>query len=393
MTLTGLEVLSQNTEKQKLLLGNVAYLCHSASVDQNFKIGVLVLKDILGARLKKIWGPQHGFVTDVQDNMVESSNFHHPYFDLPIESLYGETRVPSEKMMEGIDTIVVDLQDVGTRVYTYITTLSYVLDQAAKLGKRVIVLDRPNPVGGEMIEGNILEPEWKSFVGHLPIPMRHAMTMGEVGHFHLKHFDLECDYHVIQMENWKRSMSWDETGLPWVNPSPNLSTPNSALSFCGTVLFEGTNISEGRGTTRALEVIGAPKIDAYEWCDHLNQKVKEWKLEGFVLRPLQFYPMFQKHSGENCGGVHIHCTDHHKFESWKLGQLLLQESYHQKYFDFKWNDQPYEYQYENLAIDYINGTTKLREWVEKKGSLGELNAICSDSLDDFVKNRGSILLY
>ncbi|MCP4913343.1 MAG: DUF1343 domain-containing protein [Oligoflexia bacterium] len=393
MTLTGLDVLSTKKDLQKLIQGNVAYLCHSASIDQNFKIGVLILKDFLGERLKKIWGPQHGFVTDVQDNMVETTDFIHPYFKLPVQSLYGETRVPTPEMMEGIETIVVDLQDVGTRVYTYITTLSYVLDQASKLGKRVVVLDRPNPVGGVITEGNILEEEWKSFVGHLPIPMRHGMTMGEVGHFHLKHFDLNCDYHVVKMQDWKREMSWDETKLPWVNPSPNLSTSNSAYSFCGTVLFEGTNFSEGRGTTRALEVIGAPKIDCYEWTDHLNKKCEQWGLTGFILRPLQFYPTFQKHTGENCAGVHIHCTDHKKFESWKLGQLLIQECYHQKYYPFEWNANPYEYQFKNLAIDYINGSSKIREWVEVGGNKEELEALVENGQKEFQELRKACLLY
>jgi uncharacterized protein YbbC (DUF1343 family) len=393
-TITGLEVFVNNdSQVQSLAQGRVALLCHSASVDRNFTLSLIHLKKILGQRLIKIFGPQHGFVTDVQDNMIETGDYIHPYFKIPVHSLYGETRIPTDQMLKDIDTLIVDLQDIGTRVYTYITTLALTMEACAKKGIRVIVFDRPNPIGGEWIEGNILEPEWRSFVGHHPIPMRHGMTMGEIGLLQKKLYTPDSDYHVVTMKNWKRSFFWDETGLPWVNPSPNLATMDSAYTFPGTVLFEGTNISEGRGTTRSLEILGAPGIEPFALLDSIETELKEWDFQGVTLRAANFFPMFQKHAQTACGGFQIHVTNPKQFASWRFGLFMLKTFYKQTEFKFKWNDMPYEYQFKNLAIDYINGSQKIRQWVEDNGDLEQLNQIVSIKENQFKDLREDCLLY
>ena len=254
------------TESSKLIEGNVALLAHSASINSNLVHSAQVLKDLLGDRLIKLFGPQHGFVTDVQDNMVETKDFLHPYFKVPVHSLYGEVRKPTKEMLKSVDTFVVDLQDVGTRVYTYIHTLSYVLEACAEEKIKVVILDRPNPIGGEIIEGNILSPDYKSFVGLHPIPMRHGLTIGEMGRLINTHFLQDsCQLEVIKMQNWSRDTFWGQTQKEWILPSPNLPTSEGTIAFVGSVLFEGTSISEGRGTTRSPEIIGHPKLEAFNF--------------------------------------------------------------------------------------------------------------------------------
>ena len=391
--INGLDRLLNEKELQDSIQGNIGYLCHSASVDVNLDHGAIKLKQLFGDRLVKLFGPQHGFVCDVQDNMMETEDFVHPYFGLVIHSLYGEVRIPTDKMLEGLDTIIVDLQDVGTRVYTYISTLGLLMQACENKKITVVVLDRPNPVGGEIVEGAVLEKEWKSFVGHFDIPMRHAMTMGEVAQYAKKYQSPNCSLQVIPMKNWKRSMIWRDCQQEWVNPSPNLSTPESAISFCGTVLFEGTNVSEGRGTTRALEVLGHPKTAGFEFADHLNKVLSETDLTGYKLRPLNFMPTFQKHAGSSCGGIHIHTTDASTFYSWRLGQMILKEFYHTLGSDFAWNDKPYEYEFKGLAIDFINGNTSLREWIERNGSYEELLEIEKIGMQDYLDRRQEVLIY
>ena len=264
--------------------GNIGLLCHSASVSRDLRHSVDIVKEVFGDRLVKLFGPQHGFVTDVQDNMVETADFFHPHYQLPVYSLYGETRHPTKKMLEGIETLIIDLQDVGTRVYTYIQTLSLCLQECAKENIKVVILDRPNPIGGDIIEGSILEETFKSFVGLHEILQRHGLTMGEMAHFIKNKINLKIDLEVIPMTNWSRCMSYGDTGLHWVNPSPNLSTSHSAYSFVGSVLFEGTNISEGRGTTRALETIGHPNIDAFAFSEHLNKKWNNNSIYSWIYK-------------------------------------------------------------------------------------------------------------
>ena len=392
--ITGLERLVNEKTLQDSIKGNIGYLCHSASIDSNFNTGVVLLQKVFGKRLIKLFGPQHGFVTDVQDNMMETSHYVHPYFKIPVYSLYSETRTPTDEMLKDIDTMIVDLQDVGTRVYTYISTLSLLMDKCVGKNIKIVVLDRPNPVGGEMIEGTILKPDYKSFVGRYPIPQRHSLTMGEVGMYGKKVLNTDCDLEVITMKNWKRDMYWKDTGLSWVLPSPNLSTPESAITFAGTVLFEGTNISEGRGTTRALEVAGFPGIESFGFAERVMKRFHEEGLtEGYNLRPIIFLPTFQKHQGKNCGGVHIHPTINDKFESWTISQMLCREFKRELGDQFEFHNKPYEYEYHKLAIDLINGTDEVRHWVNNLGSLSELRKMEKVGYDKFKNERAGILLY
>lgn len=394
MTITlGLEKLLTDKKTQGLIKGKFGYLCHSASVDKGLTLGAINLIELFGERLHKIFGPQHGFVTDVQDNMVETHDFKHPYFERVIHSLYGETRIPTDPMLEGLETIVVDLQDVGTRVYTYISTLNLLMEKCASKGIRVVVLDRPNPARADIIEGTVLDLEWKSFVGQLPIPQRHGLTMGEVALFIRDIMQVKCDLHVVSMDGYKRSMTWEQTERHWVNPSPNLSTPNSCLSFPGTVLFEGTKLSEGRGTTRALEVVGAPNIEPFSFLKKIEKDLKAWNFEGIILRPQMFWPTFQKHAGKSCGGFHIHISDSSKAMGWRVGQFLLRAFRQELGNEFEWQDAAYEYEFDKLAIDLINGTDQLRHWVEKDGSMTGLLQLETIGMTEFMRARSSILLY
>ncbi|MDO9182663.1 MAG: DUF1343 domain-containing protein [Bacteriovorax sp.] len=392
--ITGLERLVNNKSLQESIKGNIGYLCHSASIDSQFNTGVVLLQKLFGSRLKKLFGPQHGFVTDVQDNMVETTHYIHPYFKIPVYSLYSETRTPSDEMLEGLNTLIIDLQDVGTRVYTYISTLSLIMEKCQGRDIKIVVLDRPNPVGGEIIEGCILKPDYKSFVGRYPIPQRHSMTMGEVAMFGEKILKTDCQIEVIKMEGWKRSMYWQDTALPWVLPSPNLPTPEGALTFAGTVLFEGTNISEGRGTTRPLEVAGFPGIESFSFCERVLKQFKaEGLTEGFNLRPIIFLPTFQKHQGQNCGGIHIHPTINNKFQSWSVSQMLCREFKRELGTEFQFHEKAYEYEFHKLAIDLINGTDEVRHWVYRLGSFSDLKALEVLGHDQFLNQREKILLY
>lgn len=392
--ITGLERLIVEKSLQESIKGNIGYLCHSASIDSNFNTGVVLLQKLFGPRLKKLFGPQHGFVTDVQDNMMETAHYVHPYFKIPVYSLYSETRTPTDEMLEGLDTLIIDLQDVGTRVYTYISTLSLIMEKCVGKDIKLVVLDRPNPVGGEMIEGTILKPGYESFVGRYPIPQRHSLTMGEVGLFGQKILKTNCNLEVIPMKNWKRDMYWVDTKLPWVLPSPNLPTMEGAITFAGTVLFEGTNVSEGRGTTRALEIAGFPGIESFSFCDRVMKRFADEGLtEGFNLRPIIFLPTFQKHQGQNCGGVHIHPTVNAKFKSWTVSQMLCREFKRELGDKFEFHTKPYEYEFHKLAIDLINGTDEVRLWVDKLGSLSELQKIEAQGQELFLNQRQDILIY
>lgn len=391
--ITGLEQFVNCHSLQKKIKGNVAYLCHGASVDKNLILGVFHLQKILGKRLVKIMGPQHGFVTDVQDNMVETKDFIHPFFKIPVLSLYSETRVPTNEMLDGVDTVVVDLQDVGTRVYTYISTMSLLMEKCGKLDINVVIFDRPNPVGGEIVEGNLLEEEFTSFVGRHPIPMRHGMTMGEMALYAKKFQEADCNLTVIQMKNWHRATFFDQTDLTWVPPSPNLPTIDSAFTFVGTVLFEGTNISEGRGTTRSLEIVGHSGIEPFSFHKKISEELCDLKLEGFTLRPIMFMPTFQKLKDTPCGGFHIHVTDKNSFRPWRLGQFLCRKFIEELPQDFKWKEPPYEYEFKKLPIDLINGTDKIRKWVESSDTFEKLLEIETKNLFNYMEKRDNCLLY
>jgi uncharacterized protein YbbC (DUF1343 family) len=391
---TGLDRLLADKTLQQKFKGKIAYLCHSASVTQDLEHGLLALQRVFGKQLTKIFGPQHGFVTDVQDNMVESTHYQHPFFKLPVYSLYSETRIPTDEMLEGLDHILVDLQDVGTRIYTYIYTMTLLMEACQKKGIEVVILDRPNPIDAHTLEGNILDLNYASFVGRHPLPVRHALTMGEVARMHQKYWGgKDCKLTVIEMQGYDRKMSFEQTGLPWVIPSPNLPTVEAAYTFVGTVLYEGTNISEGRGTTRSLEIIGHPKLESFAMHEKLKPILAQAGLTGFILRPLVFLPTFQKHMGKPCGGFQIHVTDRKSFEPWRLCQYLLREMYHELGSDFQWKQPPYEYEYHKAPVDLINGTDQLRLWVEKRGSEDEYQAIMAKGQSEFLEARKSILIY
>ena len=390
---TGLDIIKDGKDWNDKFPGKIGYLAHAASVDCQFRHGISIFKQQFGDQFIKIFSPQHGLVGDVQDNMIESDHFQHPYFKLPVYSLYSETRKPSPKMLEGLDHVFIDLQDVGTRIYTYIYTMTYMMEACAELGIEVVVLDRPNPIGGLEIEGNILDPEFSSFVGRHRLPMRHGMTIGEVAWMAKECWGINCRLQVIKMQRWERPMYFQHSGLPWVLPSPNLATPEVTIVFPGTVLFEGTNVSEGRGTTRSLEIIGHPGIEPYGWLGMLNSLFDDLSLNGFVLRPVNFIPTFQKHQGKVCGGYQIHPTDLHKFRPWKVGQVLCKAFYTKLGEKFQWKLPPYEYEYEKMPIDILNGTDQLRTWIENDGDIEELLEIESKGRPEFEKQRSSVLLY
>ncbi|MEO9966075.1 MAG: DUF1343 domain-containing protein [Reichenbachiella sp.] len=390
MVITGLESLKENSQD---IHGHVGYLCHPASVASNFDHGIDLLKSLYGSRLKKLFAPQHGIFADVQDNMVESDHFHHTHFDLPVYSLYSDTRKPTADMLEGLDHVLIDLQDVGTRVYTYIYTMIYMMEACGELGVEVIILDRPNPIGGLAMEGNVLDFDFRSFIGRYELPMRHGMTMGEVGLIAKKYWGVDCELRIAKMKGWTRDMYFAETGLPWILPSPNLPNPETASTFVGTVIFEGTNISEGRGTTKSLETVGHPAIANYQLLTQIQQEIKNQRLDGFVLRPTSFIPTFQKHQGILCHGYQIHITDKSRFRPWLVGQLLNREFYHHLGEQFAWKQPPYEYEEEILPIDILNGTDRIRKWVEVNGSIEELREIEMEKMDDFQNQRASVLIY
>lgn len=391
--LSGLDNFKTQTGLHQKLKGNIGYLCHSASVDNKYQHGIIAMKNIFGQRLTKLFSPQHGLVSDVQDNMVETDHSIHPYFKLPVYSLYSETRKPTPEMLKGLDHVIIDLQDVGTRIYTYIYTATLMMEACAEAGIQVIVLDRANPIDGITIEGNMLDPNFSSFVGRHPMPVRHGLTMGEVATMAKKHWGADCDLQVVPMLGWERWMAYEDTQLPWVLPSPNLPTIEAAYTFVGTVLFEGTNISEGRGTTRSLEIVGHPGVEPYQLLESLQPTLEGCGLEGFVLRPVNFLPTFQKHKNISCGGYQIHVTDRSQFKPWALCQMLCKAFYHHLGNKFAWKQPPYEYEYEKMPVDLINGTDRLRHWVEVNGSYEDLLLIEQTGRDEFMDQRENALLY
>ena len=385
MTLFGIDRLLAEPALRKPLDGKrVALLAHPASVTRDLTHSLDALA-AAGLNLTAAFGPQHGLRGDKQDNMVESEDFTDPVHGIPVFSLYGEVRRPTGQSMGTFDTILIDLQDVGCRIYTFITTLLYMLEAAASQGKSVWVLDRPNPAG-RPVEGLALRPGWESFVGAGQIPMRHGLTLGEMGHWFVDHYRLDVDYRVIEMDGWrpdeKPGFGWPEDRV-WINPSPNAANLNMARCYAGTVMLEGTTLSEGRGTTRPLELFGAPDIDAREVMAEMERLAPQW-LAGCKLREIAFEPTFHKHVGKLCHGVHIHAEgpfyDHEAFRPWRL-QALAFKAIRRLHPDYElWRDFPYEYELGKLAIDVINGSPLLREWVDDGAAQpGDLEAsACAD---------------
>ncbi len=393
MVRTGLDIVAGDKKFSQKLKGNIACLCHAASVDKDLRHGIGILKNIFGNRFKTVLAPQHGFFADAQDDMIESPHHYLSHFDVRVFSLYSETRMPTETMLENIQYLLIDVQDIGCRPYTYIFTALNCLKASSGKAITIIVLDRPNPIDGLSIEGNILDEKYQSFVGMLPLPMRYGMTLGEILQLGCHHLKLDCDLQIIPMEGWHRSMTFRDTGLPWVLPSPNLPNPETALIFPGSVLFEGTNLSEGRGTTKSLEMIGHPNLNPFEFVEDFKKVSQTIGLEGFVLRPAYFTPVFHKFAGQSCGGFQIHVTDRHRFLPWKTGQFLLRELYHYPGTQFQWKQPPFEYELEKLPIDLINGTDVLRQWVENQGNVNELDKISLKNQEDFLNQRSNALCY
>jgi uncharacterized protein YbbC (DUF1343 family) len=399
MTLFGIDRLLADPELRRPLEGKrVALLAHPASVTRDLTHSLDALA-ATGLKLSAAFGPQHGLRGDKQDNMVESDDFTDPVHQIPVFSLYGEVRRPSGQSMGTFDIILVDLQDVGCRIYTFITTLLYVLEAAAEQGKSVWVLDRPNPAG-RPIEGLALRPGWESFVGAGPLPMRHGLTLGELGRWFVEHFRLEVDYRVIEMEGWRPDeapgFGWPPERV-WINPSPNAANLNMARDYAGTVMLEGTTLSEGRGTTRPLELFGAPDIEPSKIMAEMEKLAPEW-LAGCKLREVTFQPTFHKHVGEMCRGVFIHAEgtfyDHEAFRPWRL-QSLAFKAIRSLYRDYDlWRDFPYEYVFDKLAIDVINGSPLLREWVDDaEATPPDLDTLTVPDERDWQEQRRPYLLY
>ena len=390
---TGLDKLLDDPLILHKLGDKVGYLGHEASVTSQLKPGYIALHEKIGKRLDRLFGPQHGFCTLDQDNMIETDHQIHPWLNIPVYSLYSETRQPTPKMLEGLDSLIIDLQDVGTRVYTYIWTMYLIMQTCRKQNIQIIILDRPNPIGGLEIEGNFPNSEWYSFVCMDKIPMRHSLTIGELARLFNEGFNEEVNLNVITMQGWERWMHWNDTGLAWVNPSPNLPTPSGSLVYPGSVLIEGTTLSEGRGTTRSLELFGHPGIDPYKNWNKLNTELTSCGLAGFVLRPIIFKPTFDKFIGQACGGYQIHCTDQSIFKSWSLFQHMIRILHHTLDLKDFWIKEPYEYETKGLAIDYINGGTEIRSWIEKNGSTKELEELEFTGAAEYKIRTKEILFY
>jgi len=399
MTLFGIDRLLAEPELRRPLEGKrVALLAHPASVTRDLTHSLDALVSA-GLKVTAAFGPQHGLRGDKQDNMVESDDFTDPVHQIPVFSLYGEVRRPNGQSMGTFDTVLIDLQDLGCRIYTFITTLLYVLEAAAEHGKSVWVLDRPNPAG-RPIEGLTLRPGWESFVGAGPLPMRHGLTLGELGHWFVDHFKLDVDYRVIEMHGWQldeaAGFGWPPERI-WINPSPNAANLNMARAYAGTVMLEGTTLSEGRGTTRALELFGAPDIDPRRIMEEMERLAPEW-LAGCKLRDVTFQPTFHKHVGEMCRGLFIHAEgafyDHEAFRPWRL-QSLAFKAIRRLYPDYPlWRDFPYEYVFDKLAIDVINGSPLLREWVDDSSATpADLDAMTIPDERAWAEERSPFLLY
>lgn len=364
-------------------------LCNQASTDSMFRHSRDLIFSTFPGSLTCLFTPQHGFFCEKQDNMIESDHALDAVTGLPVFSLYGETREPSQEMFEHMDILLVDLVDVGTRVYTFMYTLAYCLQAAARLGKKVVVLDRPNPVGGDLLEGNLVEDEYRSFVGLYPIPMRHGLTFGELGQLFNTHFGIHADYDVIRMDGWQRQMYFAETGLPWLFPSPNMPTEATALVYPGQVIWEGTNISEGRGTTLPFEIFGAPFIEY----DKVVAVVSKKDLPGCILRPLVFQPTSNKWAGQDCKGFQLHVTDLRAFRPYRTSLTLLQATSQLYPEEFKLKPPPYEYEYEKMPLDLIIGSRSIRKAVLDGADVEELEATWQADLLEFDDVRQKCLLY
>jgi uncharacterized protein YbbC (DUF1343 family) len=367
----------------------IGVVANPASVDAAFVHVVERAASAPGVALAAVFGPQHGFRADLQDNMIESPHARDAARRVMVYSLYSETREPTADMLAGLDALVIDLQDVGARIYTFVYTMANCLRAAARHGVKVYVCDRPNPIGGQAVEGPMLEPGFESFVGMFRIPMRHGMTIGELARLFNEAFGIGADLEVVPLGGWRRTMYWDRTGLPWVMPSPNMPTLDTATVYPGAVLFEGTGLSEGRGTTRPFELLGAPWIDAETFAAALNAQ----QIEGAFFRPVVFEPTFHKHARQACGGCQIHVTDRARFRP-VLAAVAAMREFHRVAPDrFAWREPPYEYVHDLMPIDILAGSARLRQAIEADVPAREIAAEWTDGVREFAALRKRFLLY
>ena len=387
--------LSVSLGSERLLASNrldgkrVGVVCNPASVDRELRNVADRLVSHPPATLAAIFGPQHGFRSDVQDNMIETRHTQDEERRVPVYSLYSDVREPTAEMLQGLDVLVIDLQDVGVRIYTYIYTLANCLKAARRHGLKVIVCDRPNPIGGVQVEGMVLVPGFESFVGMYPIPMRHGMTIGEIARLFNEHFGIGADLEVVTMDGWRRDMYFDATGLTWIISSPNIPTFDTTMVYPGGVLFEGTNVSEGRGTTRPFELVGAPWIVAERFAEGMNRR----ELPGVYFRPALFEPTFQKHAKTACAGCQVHVTDRRTFRAVETGVALIEAFRASAPDQFAWKPPPYEYEFEKMPIDCLAGSSELREQIDAGVPTPEIARSWAAAAKAFARIRGRFLLY
>jgi uncharacterized protein YbbC (DUF1343 family) len=385
---TGLDRIHEG-EWKKLKGYHVGLLANQASLDNKLNTAREVIEKHLPGQLKALFGPQHGYGGADQDNMVETDHSSDEISNIPIYSLYAGNREPLDYMLDNLDVLIIDLQDVGTRVYTFASTMLNCLKAVAKCGKKVLVLDRPNPLGGDVVEGNLLKPELYSFVGPYSFPMRHGLTMGEMARVFDHVYGLDCDLEIVMMHGWRREMLWKETGLRWIMPSPNMPFADTALVYPGQVIWEGTNLSEGRGTCRPFEIFGAPWMDPAE----IKRRLDPVSTTGCYLQAYTFRPTFHKWGGEICRGFMIHVLDPHIFRPYCTSVSLLKTVMDLYKSRFEWKESPYEYEYKKKPIDLIVGDSSVRHDLESGASLSDLKDKWSKDLESFINWRRPYLLY
>ncbi len=383
---TGLERLLR--EPRRLRGQRLGLVANPTAVTSGLEHASLALARSRAFRLVRLFGPEHGVWADAQD-LVEVEDSRDPATGLPILSLYGRTRVPTPAMLDGLDAVVFDVQDVGSRYYTFVYTMLHVLEAAARDGRRVVVLDRPNPLGGVEVDGNVLDPEYRSFVGWHPLAVRHGLTVGELARMFREECRLEVELEVVPMSGWRRPMHFEDTGLPWVLPSPNMPTVDTAFVYPGGCLIEGTNLSEGRGTTRPFELVGAPWLDPWRLVNDLTRE----RIPGARFRPVFFTPTFQKHAGKVCGGAQVHVTDRKRFPAFLAYLLLIHHARRQSPKAFAWRDPPYEYEYLKRPIDILCGNDRIRRTLDEGRSPRTLAPGWRREAAAFRRRRARYLLY
>jgi uncharacterized protein YbbC (DUF1343 family) len=385
---TGLEVLRE--EQVEHVRGKkTAIILNPSSVNRQLEHALHLLADHTDIELVAAFGPQHGVQGETQDNMIEWQDYRDPVTQLPVYSLYGKTLSPTEKMLANVEVLLFDVQDIGARYYTYIHTMALAMEACRKQGRSFIVLDRPNPINGVDVQGNVLHPNFSSFVGLYPLAVRHGMTTGELALCFNDHFGIGCELHIVKMRGWEREMFFEDTHLPWILPSPNIPTVDTAVVYPGMCLLEGTNVSEGRGTTRPFELSGAPWIEPHR----MVKRLRDIDLPGVVFRPVHFTPTFHKWSHQMIGGVQIHVSDRRKFSPFLTGLALITVYRELGEDQFQWKLPPYEYEYEKLPFDILCGTDQIRKQIEAGLNLTEMQESWAVELQKFRELREQYLLY